>query len=167
MSAIEHDHPIQKYELEEQSGYYHDELDLAYIANSAFDVALALSRGNSVEIAYQPGDFTFYGLVFVPLWNIETAAPRVKDDQTWDHRAVRGMLRTDDRGNLSYGESAYLIAWVDHATYGLRLGNRGELAASYVAEHWSTSSVSGASLALLFRAVSWYLDRAHLLVGRR
>lgn len=166
MSAPIAEHPIDRWEGEER--YYHEDLDLGYIAGAGFDLARALSRGTAAEIAYQPGDGTFYGLVFVPLAYVETAAPRVVNGASWDRHACRGVLSPDAHGAYFYAPNAFLIAWLDHATYPVRLGNRGrELAVSYVAEHWQTSIVSAGSLALLFRAVSWYLDRKHLLIGRR
>lgn len=159
-------HPIEKWADEDVAGYYHPELDLGYIASAAFDVARGLSKRRPVEVAYQPGDFTFYGLVFVPLAGIETATPRKVEGVEWEGNAVRGVLSRNGENGYRYEDDAVLISWIEGATYGIRLLSGG-LSASFVAEKWKTTIVSGGSLVLLFRAVSWYLDRAHLLVGAR
>src|SRR4051812_17808853 len=94
-------------------GGYIERLDYGYIESSAEEVARALRRGRPVEIAFQPGDGTFYGLVFTPLGispQLETAAPRVKDGLEWDRHACKGV-----GVGLDYGEGWALVSYVEHA----------------------------------------------------
>jgi hypothetical protein len=153
------------YEAERDLDWVHPDLDLDYIEGVGSDVAAALQADEIPEVAYQPGDGTFYGLVFVPLRLLVPARPRVKDGRTWESHAIRGMLAHSFIGPplainaLEYRRDGYLIVWNERSAYPLHLGDRGFLAASYVAEHWNTSSVSAHSLALLFRTVSHYLDK--------
>lgn len=145
---------IDKWEAEERERLYDPDLDLAYVDQAAHDVADVLTRTVlSAEVCFQPGDGTRYPLVFVPVVALVAARPRVVDGREWATRAVEGLG--------DYDRNAFLVAWVEGACYPLRLGGRHGmgLAASYVAEHWKTTMGSGATLALLFRAVAFYLDR--------
>lgn len=127
------------------------DLDLEYIDASARELAASLrTRVLSTEIAYQPGDGTFYGIVFTPLAGLITAPPRVKSGVEWDRHAVRG---------LDYEDGNVLVSWIEHQAYPLALaGRQRDIAANYVAEHWGTSLASGVTLALLFRAMAWHFD---------
>lgn len=143
--------PIVKWEAEERERLYSPGLDLDYISSTAKQIALAMDEDQVSEASYQPGDGTRYALVFVPLMAIKYRAPaRVKDGRAWGDKAVDGLL---------YDHGCALVCWVDGPCYPLRLVDRSvDLAASYVAEHWKTTQVSGATLALLFRAVAWHLE---------
>lgn len=158
------------YGQERDLGWVDEGLDFDYVDHVGADVASTLANDEVAEVAYQPGDGTYYGLVFVPLRLLRSARPRVKDGRAWERHAVRDMfapLAVVERRHGSaydpraYDPNGYLIVWVEHAAYPLQLGDRGTLAASYVAEHWNTSPVSACSLAILFRAVSHYLDKWH------
>jgi hypothetical protein len=143
---------IEIYEVEQQQGWVHDELDLGYIDQAARDIAESLARDVPAEVAYQPGDGTFYGLVIVPLRILETARPRVVNGVEWDRHACRGM-------GAEYERTGYLVAHVDHRSYAIRLGGRmGDIASSYIAEHWDLPLVSACSVAILLRAVNYHLD---------
>lgn len=143
---------------ESESAYTHDELDYDYIVGVAADVARALRSGRPIEVAYQPGDWTRYGLVFTPLQTLLRARARVVDGKTWDSAAVSGM----HGANGGYVENGYLVAWVEHTAYPFRLGFRfgRDLAGSYVSEHLTKNETSGVSVAILFRAIDWHLDHA-------
>lgn len=146
------------YDRERDLGWVHPDLDLEYIEGAGADIAsILLDDGACAEIAYQPGDGTFYGLVFVPLRSLVPARPRVKDGRVWEQRAARGMF-DDAVGHKQYNQQGYLVAWVENAVYPIHLGDRGVIAANYVAEHWNTSPCSAHSLALLFRTVSHFLS---------
>lgn len=166
---------IETYEAEAR--YTDPDLDYEYIDAAAQDIARSLRSGRPAEVAYQPGDGTFYGLVFVTLTDLVRARPRFVEGRPWDACAVRGMLGSildpmlaDEDAvvelNLrKYVTNGYLVSWVEHGCYPLRLGDgRGTLASDYVGEHFQTSETSAASLAILFRAISWHLDAspAHL-----
>lgn len=147
------------YESEKQ--WRHPNLDLPYVLGVATDLAELLEDG-AAEVAYQPGDGTFYGLVFLPLLNMAPARPRVVDGIEWETRAIRGMFRGDgkrahfeDLEPLAYDPDGYLVAWVEHAVYPLSLARgRSDLAATYVAEKFNTTLTSAVSLAVLFRALA-------------
>lgn len=151
--------PIVTYETEAR--LQNPDLDLAYIEDVASDLAAALHGGQPAEVAYQPGDGTFYGLVFTPLRRLATARPRVKDGVQWDRRSCRGML-SGGRGDSGdkYDPTGYLVSHVENVAYPVRLGGRDgrDLAADYVGEHWNCRGESAVSLAILFRAVSHFLD---------
>lgn len=157
--------PIIMLDTEQAEGWYHPDLDLDYIDGVAGDVAQALRMGATAEACYQPGDGTRYGLVFVPLRAMTTARGRVKDGVAWDVHAVSGVSQYDDVAEeYRYEEGAVLIAWAEHSAYPLRLDGRGgdAVAGGYVAEHWCDGNmVSGCSLALLFRTISWHLDNTY------
>lgn len=126
---------------------YEPDLNFGYIDQTAHDVALVLDRTVlSAEVDYQPGDGTRYPLVFVPL----AAMTPANDDH--GGRAIKGV---------KYDRGMFLVCWVEHPCYPLRLAGRGgsDIAADYVSEKWKTSSGSAVSLALLFRGVAYYLDR--------
>lgn len=147
---------------EHEHAFLSPEIDLRYIDEAANDIAAIIAHHGVAEIAYQPGDGTFYGLVFVPLQLLEYARPRVKDGFPWDRHAVRGMKRAGakaaDGGGEYYGRDGFLISYLDHASYPLRLRRDGEvISADYVAEHWNAKGASAVSLALLFRAVAHHL----------
>jgi hypothetical protein len=156
-------------------GWVHPQLDYDYIAQCAEDIAADLSDG-CAEVAYQPGDGTFYGLVFVPLMQLVPARPRVKDGVAWEARAIRGMFGYS--GQMAYFENVvvpaydrygFLIAWVEHAAYPLALGpgTSEGIAATYVAEHWNTTPVSATSLAILFRGIAAELEKFYDEEGKR
>lgn len=144
---------ITAYETE--ALWQHSDLDLAYIDAVGNDLARLLRLGKPVEVNYQPGDGTRYPLVFVPLRDLASARPRVKDGVEWERHAVSGMGAAASGG---YDRGGYLVSWVEHGCYPIRLGDRGILAASYVGAHWDCHGTSAVSLALLFRSVSWWLD---------
>lgn len=162
---------IEIHDYEREQRLVDPQLDLGYIDGAAADVAAILHRDRRpAEVCYQPGDGTRYPLVFVPLTVLGTARPRVKRGEEWERHAVAGVARPDRTDPAPaadfYDPHAYLVVWVDHAAYPLRLGDRGVLAASYVCEHWKTGGrgadqldSSAVSLALLFRAISHHLDR--------
>ena len=141
--------------------YVDPELDLAYIAGAAQDSAAILSAGHTLEINYQPGDGTRYGLVIVPLAHMEYARPRVKDGIPWGRHAVSGVSRraahAADNAADYYSPDSYLVCWVDHACYPLILGSNNVIASDYIAEHWKPSLASAVSLALLLRAINFEL----------
>lgn len=159
---------IDIYETERDAGLVHEDLDWPYIDGVATDVAAILaSPGASgvAEVCYQPGDGTRYPLVFTPLRKLQHARPRTWNGQTWERHAVSGMAsadRADDAvtGAEFYDPRGYLVSRVEGASYPIRLGGgRGHLAASYVGEHWNARGSSACALAILFRAVSFYLNR--------
>lgn len=131
--------------------YCRPELDFEYIDASARELAASLrTRVLATEIAYQPGDGTFYGIVFTPLAGLITAPPRIKDGVEWDRHAVRG---------LDYEDGNVLVSLLDYAAYPLALaGRQRDIAANYVAECSNVSLASGVTLALLFRAMAWHFD---------
>lgn len=166
--------------LEVESRYVDPGLDFDYIDGVARDVAAALSGAvlsrRPCEVAYQPGDMTFYGLVFLPLGMLATARPRVSDGRPWDAHAVRGMLDSNraaigqlDAGQvgmnaLPYRSDGVLVCWLERGCYPLRFGNdRSAVSSDYVAEHFSAEKIgltSAVSLALLFRAISFHMSPA-------
>lgn len=161
---------ITIYDHEREDGLVDPGLDFGYIDGVAADIAAILAHEpRPAEVCYQPGDDTRYPLVFVPLVTLINARPRVVDGVAWEQHAVSGMAnknRSSDRvaGAEFYEPHGYLVVWVDHAAYPLRLGDRGVLASGYIAEHWKTGSsdrldASAVSLAILFRAISHYLDK--------
>lgn len=157
--------PIIMFDTEKAEGWYHEDLDLDYIDGVAGDIAQSLRMGGPVEACYQPGDGTRYGLVFVPLRALTTARGRVKDGVTWDVQAVSGVSRYDaEAEEYQYEPGAVLVAWAEHSAYPLRFdGRRGDaVAGAYVAEHWCDGNmVSGCTLALLFRTISWHLEHTY------
>ena len=141
-------------------------LDFPYIVGLAEDIAGLLHDRSVAECVYQPGDGTRYPLVFVPLTVLQHGRGRTVGGRTWEHHAVSGMAapgrdRDDVPGYRYYDSAGFLIAWIDHGVYPLRLGGRGSkpLAHEYVMEHWGAPTASAVSLALLFRAISTRLDK--------
>lgn len=159
---------ITQYETE--AAYTDPELDYAYIDGVASDISYALRRGASAETAYQPGDGTRYGLVLAPLATLVRVRPRIVDGRAWDSAAVSGMSGGPQPGDTietlnlrPYDQNGYLLSWLEHASYPIRLGDRHNiLAASYIEEHWKTTTTSAVSIALLLRAISWHLDNKPL-----
>lgn len=151
---------IVTYDVEER--WLDEDLDLPYIDAAAAHIAGLLHTGATVEVAYQPGDGTRYPLVFVPLASLRATPGRVFRGEEWERHAVSGMSdRNDDPtadGAYYYGDTGYLIVWVEHGSYPLRLKGRGHLDSGYVASHWNAPEQSAVSLALLFRAIACYLD---------
>lgn len=144
------------------------DLDFLYIDGLAQDLAGLLAAKAVAECVYQPGDGTRYPLVFVPLLALRHGRGLELEGREWEHHAVGGMkansaeaVPDDAPGSRWYDPAGYLICWVDHADYPLRLGGRGHksLAGDYVGDKWKTTAVSAVSLALLFRAISIHLDR--------
>jgi hypothetical protein len=162
---------ITIYDVEREQGWVDWDLDLEYIDAVAYQIALFLADGVPAEAAYQPGDGTFYGLVFTPLRALHSGRPRVVDGVTWDRHAVRGMKNrggddSAEHGAAFYDLNGYLLSWLDHACYPIRLGGgRGDLASSYIGEHWRTSPVSAVSIAVLLRAIDYHLDKAAAAAG--
>ena len=118
------------------------ELDMEYVAEMAAAIAAELNRGWPVEVAFQPGDMTFYGLVFTPLW-VTAIVP-----QEGEVRACRGM--GTHRG-------ATLVSYVDHTAYPIDLSpDRGYLHWSYISEKFfgGSPTSSAVTLTLLLRAIS-------------
>lgn len=161
---------IEIYDAERKQGWVDPELDFEYIDRVAEDTAVILSRmiRASAEICYQPGDGTRYPLVIMPLQNLYATNPRVVDGASWGRHAVSGIhnrdigkaVNDDLDGEDHYGEEGFLISWVEHSCYPVRLRRRvPDLAADYVAEHWKTSTTSACSLAILFRAIAFHIDR--------
>jgi len=148
--TVELPESIKIYEGERSS--VDPDLAFAYIAEVAKDTATILTGERPwgvAEIAYQPGDGTRYNLVIVPLTLMAYARPRVANGRIWERHAVSG---------IDYDGHGYLVCLVDGHCYPLRLGDRGVLAASYIAEHWKLPDVSAVSVALLLRAISHELD---------
>lgn len=164
-SEVPQETPIIMFDSEREEGWYAEDLDLDYIDAAAGDIAQAFRMGAPAEACYQPGDGTRYGLVFVPLTALTTARPRVKDGIKWDVHAVSGASVFDtDTEEYRYKPTDALVIWVEHAAYPLQLDRRNgdSVAGSYVAEKWTGGNmVSGCSLALLFRTISWHLDNTY------
>lgn len=141
--------------------YMHDGLDLAYIAATAKEGAKILAT-DVLEVAYQPGDGTYYGLVIVPLASLVHTQPRVKKGIFWQRHAVHGQMRrgAEDRepGVDFYADNSYLVCWVENTCYPLRLGDHDDLAASYIDEKWKLGPTSAVSVALFLRALSYELS---------
>lgn len=150
---------IITYEVELAHFRYTEDLDYLYVDGVGQDVAAILLAGHPAEVAFQPGDGTFYGLVFLPLNSLRAARPRVVRGAEWERHAVRGMGNVSANG---YGADGFLVSYVEHACYPLRLGERGTLAATYIEEHWNTNGASAVTLAILFRSISWWLDNLRL-----
>lgn len=150
---------ITQHEVEAR--FTSDQLDFDYIDEVAYDIAWALRSHRAVEAAYQPGDGTFYGLVFTPLYTLLTARERVKDGVGWDRHACRGQ-RFEPSGRYSPG--GFLVSYIEHAAYPIRLGDRDEIAADYISEHFfdGKSAESAVSVAILLRAISWWIDQGAL-----
>lgn len=152
---------IQLYEAE--SRLVAPDLDFDYIDGLASDLADILQT-SVAECVYQPGDGTRYPLVITPLFMLRHGRPRVKDGSVWEQHAISGVRAPNaadgDQGFAFYDTTGFLVSWIEHAAYPIRLGGgRGTLAASYVAEHWDAGQGSGATLAILLRAISHHLDR--------
>lgn len=154
---------------EGENEYLDGDLDYAYVDALAADMA-DLLQTSVAECCYQPGDGTRYPLVIVPLFMLRHGRPRVVEGTEWERHAVSGISHPDiDVKNYRqaqtrvgadyYHPNGYLISWVEHACYPLRLGDRGILTGDYVGDHWGTSISSGVALAILFRAISHHLDR--------
>lgn len=63
---------IELSELDRQ--YVEAKLDRSQIEELARKAILVLTKGETVELTYQPGDMTWYSIIIAPLWNI-VAAP--------------------------------------------------------------------------------------------
>lgn len=48
-------------------------LDRDHIADLAAQAKLALRKGETIELAYMPGDMTWYALIIAPVWNVGSA----------------------------------------------------------------------------------------------
>lgn len=127
------------------------DLDAFYVATTGGAVGRALVDGRPVEANYQPGDGTRYGLVFVPLWNVETAPGRVApirglgpDPRVWDSRAVAG-------GAYEFGWT--MVALDGGFAAGLNLAGVRIWHPGYLEGRWGRGPASSCALALLFDAV--------------
>lgn len=147
---------IVMFDAERDAGYYHPSLELDYIDDVGNDIAESIAKGMSAEAAYQPGDWTFYGIVVTPLTSL--IAARSKSGSS-EHHAVRGMARGDESGTFEYPDATVIVCWVDHGCYPFDISDPRGLAASYVGEKLGSNAVSGASIALLLRSVAYHLDR--------
>lgn len=135
---------LERWEIEEHR--YTEEIDWPYVLAVASDVALTLREGSPAELAFQPGDGSRYALVFVPLWRLVPARPRIFEGKPWSKIAVDGV---------SPREGAALICQVEGGpSYPLRLHPRGVLSIDYVAEHWGATGASAVILTALFRGVA-------------
>ena len=47
--------------------------DRDHIADLAEQAKLALAKGETIELAYMPGDMTWYSIIIAPLWNLGSA----------------------------------------------------------------------------------------------
>lgn len=107
----------------------HRQDDDEYLADVAGTVAAAISRGYSMEIAYQPSKELFMGLIFTPLWNIVTGPGR-----DGLRNSCPGMEYTWGVTMVSYvGVSSYPYAF-------FRLEDDPDLENDYVTECWKTST---------------------------
>jgi hypothetical protein len=128
--------------------YVAQRLDAVYVNRVAQEVAASLKASRPIEAAFQPGDGTHYGLVFVPLVSLASARPRVWEHGVGDLHACRGMR---------YEPCATLVVWVEHGAYPFLLdGRRSFIADDYVAENLCPNAgpASAAALAILLRAIA-------------
>lgn len=164
MAQISHElgPAIILYDVEAE--YQHPDLDLAYIDKVASEAADQLRYARNlderqtpagVEIAYQPGDGTFYGIVLVELFLLSGTSGRVKNGVQWESNAVRGVSMNSIGW---YEPGSFLVSVIESGAYPLRLGDSDPVAGSYISEHWGLSRVSALSVAILLRAISWYLN---------
>lgn len=142
--------------------YLHPDLDAAYITGTAVDVAGILRDDRTAEVAYQPGDHTYYGIVIVPLRTLHRAKPRVTDHE-WDAHGVRGML-DEARANpdltglarinsMPHRRDAYLVCnTVAGRLFPVILDD--QLASWYVGENLDYTMTSAVSVTVLLRAIA-------------
>lgn len=146
----------------------HDGLDYGYIDGVARYVAESLANGLTVEACFQPGDMTRYNLIFVPLVDLATAPPRVKNQEPWEQHAIPGIRRNRDTTDATsarryYPDAGTLVQWIDFGALVLDLSATPGYTSDYTAQKFNTTITSGCTLAILLRAITWHL--AHPVTG--
>lgn len=132
----------------------HSDLDYSYIDTVGAYVAERFAAGVTSEVAYQPGDWTFYGLVIAPLHALDSAPARKDDGET---HAFRGAARRGPGGEWAYPDTWALVCWNENGSYTFDLEHQDGIEGYYVGDKLGAPPVSGVSIALLLRSIAWHL----------
>lgn len=140
---------IQVWEAEKRET--HQNLDFGYIDRTAAEAARLLVDRAPVEVNYQPGDWTRYGLFIFGLAGTSVVTVARKPDLSFS--AVDGISRDG---------SWFMVCRQDDGCYPFQLAAGGwkGLAASYVAGRITKgNAMSGVSVTLLLRAIGYHIDQ--------
>jgi hypothetical protein len=123
-------------------------------------------RGETVELAYTPGNMTQYNLVFLPVGADNSALVAAAD---WmDNEKARSIFR-GDYAFVQDDEGWTLVSWIGHGAVLLQLGgdNPSVPAAPYLHEKFGPSCTYGdaEALAALFDVVAFGANRPRAVIA--
>lgn len=130
--------------------YVAENLDLPYVERVGRAIAEAIGKNEPIEANYQPGDGTSYGLLFVPIQELDVAPPRETEEYgKWDARVPFGVARVS---------GAAVVCWIGNGATALDF-RTGGFHGSYIDGLFGgRGEASGWALAILFTAISEALE---------